>query len=368
MVTTKPKFPPIFPLFHRSFEIKPLFLLLNSFFRRNSCAYTGRSSTQRQSSPYPTAPSISLASRKQEARPDSPTDGSISWTDTPLTTATSSDSTTSEIPSSPSRSTTSTAAESHTRLPLKFAVKHGRKLGMKTWSNSQLHLPNGAVYEVKLTRGKDPKFLFFKRGWMIFMEENSIKEEDFFLTFEYLVDSSRFNVRIFDKTATEILYPSLISDTEQEWTAVEKDLAEEGIQVVFKFRQRFQSMSTRSRIALRRAINSKVVDNFALPSFMFVIHPTNVALEKAYYLTVPCGIVEELEIRDGDTVNLRVPGVESDGFKVNLETSKLSIRIAGKEWIRFHDENRLKKGDVCHFQAVESQSNGFEFEVSIFRA
>ncbi|CAN1192314.1 B3 domain-containing protein At4g01580, partial [Linum perenne] len=254
------------------------------------------------------------------------------------------------------------------RLPLKFAVKHGRKLGMKTWSNSQLHLPNGAVYEVKLTRGKDPKFLFFKRGWMIFMEENSIKEEDFFLTFEYLVDSSRFNVRIFDKTATEILYPSLISDTEQEWTAVEKDLAEEGIQVVFKFRQRFQSMSTRSRIALRRAINSKVVDNFALPSFMFVIHPTNVALEKAYYLTVPCGIVEELEIRDGDTVNLRVPGVESDGFKVNLETSKLSIRIAGKEWIRFHDENRLKKGDVCHFQAVESQSNGFEFEVSIFRA
>ncbi|CAN1307209.1 B3 domain-containing transcription factor VRN1, partial [Linum perenne] len=359
----------IFRFFHCFINLSKLNLcfLFNSFFRRNSYAYTGRNSTQRQSSPYPTAPSISSASRKQEARPDSPKDGSSSWTDTPLTTATSSDSTTSETPSSPSRSTTSIVAESHTRLPFKFAVKHGRKLGTKKWSNGQLRLPNGEVFEVGLTKGKEPKFLFFKRGWTKFMMENSIKE-DFFLTFEY-VDRSRFNLRIFDKSATEIVYESPAPDPEQEWKAVVEELLAKGIHVVKTFRRVFCNMSSRSRIALRSAMNSKAVEKFPPPSFVFMIQSTNPLTGKAYFFTVPRGIVEELEIRGGDTVNLRVSGVGSDGFEVNLEKTGSSIRITGREWIRFYDENELKTGDVCHFQAVESLlSIGFEFEVSIFRA
>ncbi|CAN1121776.1 hypothetical protein LINPERHAP2_LOCUS965 [Linum perenne] len=152
------------------------------------------------------------------------------------------------------------------RPPFKFAIKHRRKLGMRNLSNGQLHVPNGAVFEVGLTRRKDRKFLWFKRRWMIFMEENSVKE-DFLLTFEY-VHHSRFNVRIFKKSAT-VLYLSLIFETEQEWTAVEKDLVEKEIPVVLKFHQRFCNMSTRSRIGLRRAINNKVVDSFTLQSFMW---------------------------------------------------------------------------------------------------
>ncbi|CAN1224876.1 hypothetical protein LINPERPRIM_LOCUS2362, partial [Linum perenne] len=187
------------------------------------------------------------------------------------------------------------------RPPFKFAIKHRRKLGMRNLSNGQLHVPNGAVFEVGLTRRKDRKFLWFKRRWMIFMEENSVKE-DFLLTFEY-VHHSRFNVRIFKKSAT-VLYLSLIFETEQEWTAVEKDLVEKEIPVVLKFHQRFCNMSTR---------------------------------------------MEELEIRNGDIVNLRVPGVESDGFKVNLEISGASMRIASEKWIMFYDANGLKNGNVCHF-------------------
>ncbi|CAN1144445.1 B3 domain-containing transcription factor VRN1 [Linum perenne] len=252
------------------------------------------------------------------------------------------------------------------RLPFKFAVKHGRKLGTKKWSNGQLRLPNGEVFEVGLTKGKEPKFLFFKRGWTKFMMENSIKE-DFFLTFEY-VDRSRFNLRIFDKSATEIVYKSPAPDPEQEWKAVVEELLAKGIHVVKTFRRVFCNMSSRTRIALRSAMNSKAVEKFPPPSFVFMIQSTNPVTRKAYFFTVPHGIVEELEIRGGDTVNLRVSGVGSDGFEVNLEKIGSSIRIAGGEWIRFYDENELKSGDVCHFQAVESLSIGFEFEVSIFRA
>ncbi|CAN0879005.1 B3 domain-containing transcription factor VRN1 [Linum grandiflorum] len=268
----------------------------------------------------------------------------------------------------------SVVREKQLRLPIKFATKHGKKLAMRKYSNAELHLPNGTVCQAGITAGKDRKELWFKRGWSKFMEDNSVKEK-FLLTFEY-AGGSRFNVTIFDRSTTAILHPPPQPQSPpppppppqvvvyDECKNLMDGLDAKGIAMAGKFRAHtFPAMSPGSKRAMREAIRSKRDDD-VVPSFVVVMKPQRPRARKTYRCIIPHEIVDKLEMKDGDLMNLQAMGGVSGGFEVELKNCGVSLSIRGDGWTTFYSANGLKEGDVCLFRV----GNGLETEVSIFRA
>lgn len=85
------------------------------------------------------------------------------------------------------------------KIPKKFVIKYGEDL-----SNSVcLKLPSGSEWQVELTRSNCETW--FGRGWPEFSRFCSL-EVGTFIVFRY-EGNSKFDVCIFDTTATEIDYP-----------------------------------------------------------------------------------------------------------------------------------------------------------------
>ncbi|KAL9258271.1 DNA ligase 1-like protein [Drosera capensis] len=94
------------------------------------------------------------------------------------------------------------------RIPPKFAKKYGKDL-LKT---ACLTVPNGAVWKVEVVKSGD--VILLSSGWDKFMENFSIKLGHF-LVFRY-EGNSCFYVLIFDMSATEIKYPTLVRKVDYE--------------------------------------------------------------------------------------------------------------------------------------------------------
>ncbi|XP_017644895.2 B3 domain-containing transcription factor VRN1-like [Gossypium arboreum] len=84
-------------------------------------------------------------------------------------------------------------------IPRKFVKNHGNSMS----SPAMLSVPSGEVWKVELTKcnGK----IWFENGWLEFSNHYSL-EFGHLLVFRY-DGNSNFHVVIFDRTATEILYP-----------------------------------------------------------------------------------------------------------------------------------------------------------------
>ncbi|VFQ65349.1 unnamed protein product [Cuscuta campestris] len=83
-------------------------------------------------------------------------------------------------------------------IPEKYAKKYGDELG----DTVKLNLANGREWEVHVVKAKDA--VWFHRGLESFIKDNSIGIH-YLLLFNY-AGNSRFNVHVFDLTATEIDY------------------------------------------------------------------------------------------------------------------------------------------------------------------
>ncbi|TYI50027.1 hypothetical protein E1A91_D12G073700v1 [Gossypium mustelinum] len=90
----------------------------------------------------------------------------------------------------------------HGRLgvPRNFVRKYGNQLS----SPVKLEVPNGAIWQVELTKSTDEK-LHLQNGWREFAE-HYLLEFGSFVVFRY-EGNDRFHVLIFDKSASEIDYP-----------------------------------------------------------------------------------------------------------------------------------------------------------------
>ncbi|THG13383.1 hypothetical protein TEA_008236 [Camellia sinensis var. sinensis] len=94
-------------------------------------------------------------------------------------------------------------------IPGKFVRKYGEKL--KLSKLAFLKVPSGAVWQVELSNSRGHVWLH--NGWKEFMKYYSISYGHF-LVFQYN-GNSIFHVLIFDKSASEIEYPS--GQTNQKW-------------------------------------------------------------------------------------------------------------------------------------------------------
>ncbi|KAF5958198.1 hypothetical protein HYC85_005423 [Camellia sinensis] len=94
-------------------------------------------------------------------------------------------------------------------IPGKFVRKYGEKL--KLSKLAFLKVPSGAVWQVELSNSRGHVWLH--NGWKEFMKYYSISYGHF-LVFQYN-GNSIFHVLIFDKSASEIEYPS--GQTNQNW-------------------------------------------------------------------------------------------------------------------------------------------------------
>ena len=86
------------------------------------------------------------------------------------------------------------------RFPKKFVREYGDKLS----SIATLTVPNGSIWQVRLEKANNN--IWVRGGWQDFVEHHSINY-GYFLVFKYK-GNSKFQVLVFDMTATEIKYPS----------------------------------------------------------------------------------------------------------------------------------------------------------------
>nr|XP_011465439.1 PREDICTED: B3 domain-containing transcription factor VRN1-like isoform X1 [Fragaria vesca subsp. vesca] len=277
-----------------------------------------------------------------------------------------------------------TSRDTKLKLPYKFVKKYGGELS----SSASLKLPDGLEWEVDITRC-DSK-VWFEKGWENFSYFYSIGHGHF-LVFGYQ-GNSKFDVCIFDRTATEIDYSRTVEDDDSSGEILEDCLrgsrnsgsvsrkknrnnstgkpemddnndegdvgSEEGEDEDNHSRRMHPvTSSIRKEIALQRAKDYEP----ALPHFVIAIRTSSIpggylyvpsVFSKTYLATQPTHIMLQ-------TVSNKEP------WCVDMHYERSACRLRAG-WPGFVKSNKLVLGDACVF--VLKDSNAFLFDVVFYRA
>ena len=131
------------------------------------------------------------------------------------------------------------------RLPVKFVREFGDKLSRV----ATLTVPNGCIWQVGLEKANNN--LWFCDGWREFVEYHSINY-GYFLVFKY-EGNSKFDVLVFDMTATEIKYPSNWDETRQgnpnenEMSTPHEMYAKQEVDIELPVNRKISNMSSKRR-------------------------------------------------------------------------------------------------------------------------
>ncbi|MBA0734961.1 hypothetical protein Gogos_018848, partial [Gossypium gossypioides] len=292
-------------------------------------------------------------------------------------------------------------------IPRTFVKNHGNSMS----SPAMLSVPSGEVWKLELTKcnGK----IWFENGWLEFSNHYSL---DFghLLVFRY-DGNSNFHVVIFDRTATEILYPytrynhihrrsnidkSKDDDSTQNLgdistsrklreksqmpcpqpckmmhstnSAIKTEIECDGKSEFLAQQIRYEGCptrngdkSTRHRIiqqlkphekddALERASKTFKSEN---PFFLVVMQPSYVGLShsKGYRLAIPANFVRKHLMKELCSITL----CNSSGktwivtFKNNqIGKKQTSYLLTG--WGTFVHDNNIRVGDACAFELINS--------------
>ncbi|KAL1107106.1 hypothetical protein V6Z11_D03G019700 [Gossypium hirsutum] len=292
-------------------------------------------------------------------------------------------------------------------VPRKFVKNQGNSMS----SPAMLSVPSGEVWKVELTKcnGK----IWFENGWLEFSNHYSL---DFghLLVFRY-DGNSNFHVVIFDRTATEILYPYTRYNHIHRRSNIDKSKDDnstpnlEDISTSRKLREKSQmpcpqpckmmhstnsaikteiecdgkseflaqqiryegcparngDKSTRHRViqqlkphekddALERASKTFKSEN---PFFLVVMQPSYVGLShsKGYRLAIPANFVRKHLMKELCSITL----CNSSGktwivtFKNNqIGKKQTSYLLTG--WGTFVHDNNIRVGDACAFELINS--------------
>ncbi|OMO62290.1 hypothetical protein COLO4_33145 [Corchorus olitorius] len=134
----------------------------------------------------------------------------------------------------------------------------GRKYGNQLPSPVHLEVPSGQVWKVELTKSDSKVWL--QKGWQQFAEHYSL-QSGHFVVFRYK-GNARFDVVIFDTTATEIEYPCV--SCEEEDALLEECKKREGKSVEPclqpQKKMKFHSPNNKSGTGTGFKFNSRVED------------------------------------------------------------------------------------------------------------
>ncbi|KAM5576350.1 hypothetical protein ABKV19_007288 [Rosa sericea] len=291
------------------------------------------------------------------------------------------------------------------KIPKKFVKRYGEHL-----SNSVcLKIPSGCEWEVGVTRSGNK--VWFEKGWPAFSKFYSL-DYGAFLLFGY-EGNSKFQVCIFDTSATEIAYPIHIEESDN--INCEDD---NSVEVLDDFphccpKTREKSPLPSPRPQKRRRMSSNSKENFqgkndiigkeyggglsSTQSFRKGTHKVcgrmhsstanakTIALERAngfksekpfsvvtihpsylHYntLNVRASFVKSFATQEQQLVKLQV-GDRSWPVKLNIY-DKYSTAKFSAGWHAFSNDNCLTDGDVCIFELI--QMNDIVLKVHIFRS
>ncbi|XP_050235180.1 B3 domain-containing transcription factor VRN1-like [Mercurialis annua] len=228
-------------------------------------------------------------------------------------------------------------------VPAKFVDKHGDVFSKE----ATLILPNDNIWKVGATKLEHE--IWLERKWDEFVEHFSLLEWHF-LTF-ILKCKSTFEVRIFDRTACEILYPTPITanangngSSSQTSTKCNKGYYM-GFRVADKER--------------KRMIHSSKNFNTKFPHFSVLLRKYHL---QYHIVTVPLRFAKQYMGVVAEEVKVIVEGGREWSVKVNRkQQGNLNL---GRGWLKFHSENNLKAGDSCIFELVDKNI----FKVTMHRA
>lgn len=108
------------------------------------------------------------------------------------------------------------------RIPEHFVRNFGNKIS----DVSKFRVPDGRIWLVAISKKKKKKDAWFQNGFDEFMKHYSIRDSHV-LIFNYKGASS-FEVRIYDRSGCEILYPCCgPSDSEEDWAHDDGEMEDE---------------------------------------------------------------------------------------------------------------------------------------------
>ncbi|KAM5576341.1 B3 domain-containing transcription factor VRN1 [Rosa sericea] len=286
-----------------------------------------------------------------------------------------------------------TSRDTKLRLPYKFVKKYGGELSHSVC----LKVPGGSEWEVDIMR-QDCK-VWFEKGWPEFSNSCSL-DHGHFLVFGY-EGNSKFDVCIFDRTATEIDYPITVEDDDLSGEILEdcprgsrnsgdksplpgsppckknrksstgkpeinpkiqmdddddddeNDESDEGSEEG----EDEDNHGIRKKIAFQRAKAYKPAD----PHFVVAINPS---CNRGGYMHVPSLFSKTYLVKQPTQIMLQTVSNEEPWY-VDMHYHRSSSRLR-TGWLGFVRSNNLLVGDACVF--VLKDNNEFLFDVVFYRA
>ncbi|EYU30825.1 hypothetical protein MIMGU_mgv11b018073mg [Erythranthe guttata] len=224
------------------------------------------------------------------------------------------------------------------KIPREFVKRYGNTL-LRNCSVISLKVPTDSLWRVELTRADGE--IWLQNGWKEFVEFYSIKFGHL-LVFEYQ-GSFQFRVLVFDMTASEIEYPSQCASN----SGIGSKSSDSFVSS--------EQILTKTKGKGKRKIQDELgSDENECDASVDIIGSTS-----------GCDSNDSKgNLSDAMTRNLKLRVLNGKTWPVKCTIYKLSAKI-NSGWRNFVKDNRLKVGDVCIFQVINTTR--LLLEVTIFR-
>ncbi|XP_019262063.1 PREDICTED: B3 domain-containing protein Os11g0197600-like [Nicotiana attenuata] len=242
--------------------------------------------------------------------------------------------------------------KSELRIPAHFL----RHISEDSPDKATLRCLSGGIWNVKLHIDEDG--LLIHQGWEKFHKDNHIEDGEF-LVFRY-DRALQFTVRIFNKNGLEREAKSTTMDKNQKADTFKNQKRPPKYpynpkQTHVDVENGTEHETPRKKVAVEKA---KVLLTPDIPQFVKCLKSYNV--NKSCFIYVPKSFCEQLS-ESANKTTVILSNSEGKKWKVNFVLQKGYHAFCGG-WKQFVKDNKLKEGDVCVFQLVNTN----ELKVSVF--
>ncbi|XP_016501194.1 B3 domain-containing protein REM16-like [Nicotiana tabacum] len=248
--------------------------------------------------------------------------------------------------------------KSELRIPAHFL----RHISEDSPDKATLKCLSGGTWNVKLHI--DENGLLINQGWEKFHKDNHIEGGEFLL-FRY-DGALQFTIRIFSKNGMEREVKSINMDKNQKASIFDMDKNQK-MPPKYPYNSKFPKQThvdvengtehetPRKKVALEK---TEVLLTPDIPQFVKCLKGYNV--NKSCFIYVPKPLCEQLS-ESANKTTVVLSNSEGKQWKVNCILQKGYHAFCGG-WKQFVKDNKLKEGDVCVFQLVNTN----ELKVSVF--
>ncbi|OMP07070.1 hypothetical protein COLO4_07656 [Corchorus olitorius] len=267
-------------------------------------------------------------------------------------------------------------------IPKKFVRQYGKLLPRLV----NVEVPSGGVWEVEVAKCDCDPWMWLQKGWPEFAKHFSLKCGHF-LVFRYQ-GNAHFHVSIFDKTATEIEYPYVISSkgNNNTWECRKRrrhksDMPLPCPQPHKKLKSQASAPVAKGKspaLEVRCLKNAEKVEALKKasdftsknPFFMLVMQPSCLGFRGR--VSIPVSFARENIKIQNATLILSSSTCNGKTWPARYycmhKKNTVQHLIQGVNWEAFAKDNALQVGDVCVFELTEIMRPQIMLKVSIYPA